>query len=71
MIRIKIERISLTKYIGKYKKINEKYTSKMCCVCGNVKEDLGGKKIYKCENCKQQIDRDVGGAIGIGIKAIQ
>ena len=55
----------------KYKKINEKYTSKMCCVCGNVKEDLGGKKIYKCENCKQQIDRDVGGAIGIGIKAIQ
>ena len=46
-------------------------TSKMCSICGNIKEDLGGNKVYKCTNCKTVMDRDVNGARNIHIRAIQ
>jgi putative transposase len=39
--------------------VDERYTSKICSKCGNLKEDLGGNKIYKCNECKMEIDRDV------------
>lgn len=52
----------------KYKVINEYYTSKMCSVCGEIDDKLGGKKIYKCVNCKSVMDRDVNGCRGIYIK---
>ena len=42
-------------------------TSKTCGVCGIVKE-IKNKRIYKCENCKSIIDRDVNGARNILIK---
>lgn len=54
----------------KYGKINEWMTSKMCSMCGNVKEDLGGNELYKCTKCGIQMDRDINGARNIHIKAI-
>lgn len=50
--------------------INEWMTSKMCSVCGNIKEDLGSNKVYNCNKCKTTLDRDVNGARNIFIKGI-
>jgi len=36
----------------KYGKIDEWMTSKMCSLCGNVNENLGGSEIYDCNKCK-------------------
>lgn len=51
----------------KYKEVNESYTSKCCCKCGNYKKELKGEKIYECKKCGLKIDRDINGAINIGI----
>jgi len=48
--------------------VDERYTSKMCSHCGNIKEDLGGNKKYECEKCKIVIDRDINSARNILIK---
>ena len=55
----------------KYGEINEWMTSKMCSICGNIKEDLGGNKIYDCNKCGKTLDRDVNGARNIYIKGIK
>lgn len=49
---------------------NEHYTSKMCTVCSNVKEDLGGNKTYKCNVCNTEINRDYNGSRNIFLKSI-
>ena len=46
----------------------EHYTSKVCTECRNVKHNLGGAKIYKCQCCNLKVDRDVNGARNIFIK---
>jgi putative transposase len=46
-------------------------TSKMCSICGNIKEDLGGNETYKCQKCGTCIERDINGARNIYIKAIR
>lgn len=51
--------------------IDEWYTSKMCSLCGNINEELGSDKIYKCKKCKCTIDRDINGARNIYIKSIK
>ena len=50
-----------------YRKVKEKYTSKMCSVCGSYNEKLGGKKKYKCINksCEEELGRDDNGARNI------
>ncbi len=48
--------------------VDERYTSKVCSNCGNVKEDLKGSEIYDCSNCMCVMDRDVNGCRGIYIK---
>jgi len=55
---------------NKYKEVDEYCTSKLCSNCGNEKEDLGGQKEYKCENCKNEIGRDINGARNIAIRSI-
>ena len=50
-----------------YKKVNERYTSKICSRCGNCKEHLGPKKIYDCEKCELKTGRDINGCRGIFI----
>jgi len=54
-----------------YKCVNERYTSKMCSVCGSIKEDLGPNKVYNCEECKTIIGRDINGSRMIYIKSIK
>lgn len=54
-------------------KINQYFpSSKTCSNCGNIKEKLLlSERIYKCGNCKIEIDRDLNAAINIknsGIK---
>jgi transposase len=48
--------------------IDEIYTSKTCGCCGYIKSDLGSNKIYKCNDCKLEIDRDYNGARNILLK---
>ena len=43
----------------------------MCTKCGNIDEELGGKKIYSCKKCGLKINRDYGGARGITIKGTE
>lgn len=54
----------------KFKCVDEKYTSKMCGMCGNIKEDLGSSKIYSCDQCGMKIGRDINGSRMIYIKSI-
>lgn len=50
--------------------VTEEYTSKTCCLCGNIKYNLGGSKTYRCasDGCRLKIDRDWNGAINIFLK---
>jgi transposase len=51
--------------------INESYTSKVCSNCSNYKKELRNEKIYSCDNCGKQIDRDINGCRGILIKSLE
>jgi transposase len=51
--------------------INEWMTSKMCSLCGNIKENLGGNEIYECLNCNKKIERDINGSRNIYIVSIK
>jgi putative transposase len=44
---------------------DERYTSKTCGLCDNVKRDLGAAKRYLCDKCGYDVDRDVNGARNI------
>ena len=46
----------------------ESFTTKTCTRCGNIKNNVGGAKVYRCDNCKLVIDRDYGGARNIMLK---
>lgn len=48
----------------------EDYTSKTCSNCGNIKSNLGGNKVYKCELCNYEIDRDLNGAYNICVRQL-
>ena len=54
-----------------YKLIDERYTSKMCSNCGEINNELGSSKIFKCGGCKMKMDRDVNGSRGILLKGIK
>lgn len=47
----------------------ESYTSKTCTKCGML-NNVGSKKVYKCENCECHIDRDLNGARNIFIRCL-
>ena len=53
---------------SKFKLVDEFYTSKTCSLCGSYNKNLQGNKIYDCNNCKHQIDRDVNGCRNIYLK---
>ena len=38
-------------------------SSKTCCKCKNIKQDLKGDKIYNCSECNLIIDRNINAAI--------
>lgn len=55
-------------YNCQYIEVNEAYTSKTCCRCGNVDNLLGANKEYNCKKCGNKIARDINGAICIFLK---
>ena len=48
----------------------EEYTSKTCTNCGEIKNDLGGNKMFNCSKCNIKIDRDYNGARNILLKTL-
>ncbi|VBB18971.1 putative transposase [Yasminevirus sp. GU-2018] len=50
--------------------VDESYTSKTCGRCGEIKEDLKGDKMFKCDKCGLKIDRDTNGARNIMIRTL-
>lgn len=48
--------------------VDESYTSKTCGGCGEIDENLGMKRIFKCSKCPFKCDRDVNAARNIMIK---
>lgn len=38
--------------------MNKVYTSKTCGLCGKIKQNLGGSEVFKCSECKEELDRD-------------
>lgn len=55
---------------NKVTKVKEHYTSQMCSKCGNIKKELGGEKVYKCNECGIKVDRDMNSARNIIIKSL-
>lgn len=52
-------------------RMTEEYTSKTCTCCGTVKNKLSlADRVYRCDNCRVSIDRDVNGARNILIKCL-
>jgi len=51
-----------------YKMINEYCTTKICSLCGFIKEDVEDSEVYNCDNCKKRQDRDVNSCRNIYIK---
>ena len=52
------------------KQIDESYTSKTCSLCGYIKNDLGGNKIYECKKCNSRLDRDYNSCRNILLKSL-
>jgi putative transposase len=44
---------------------DERYTTKMCGLCKNIKQNVGTAKRYICDKCGYDVDRDVNGARNI------
>ncbi|MGL5051621.1 MAG: RNA-guided endonuclease InsQ/TnpB family protein, partial [Fusobacteriaceae bacterium] len=41
-------------------------SSKTCSICGNIKTELAlSERVYKCERCNSEIDRDLNASINI------
>jgi len=53
-----------------YIKVNERYTSKVCSICSEFKDDLGSSKIYECKKCNSILDRDINGCRNIILKCL-
>jgi transposase len=45
--------------------IDEYMTSKKCCNCNNIKDNLGSNKTYRCKKCNIILDRDINASINI------
>lgn len=48
----------------------EHYTTKCCGACGELNENVGSKKIFKCGKCNLTMDRDIHAARNILIRAL-
>ena len=62
--RMKLQQMAV-KWNNKIILIDESYTSKTCCRCHNIKNDLGSNKFYECSECNLTIDRDINTSINI------
>ena len=46
----------------------ESFTSKTCCKCGTIKEDLKNANVHNCSNCKASVLRDMTGCVNIMLR---
>ncbi|OWZ24144.1 Transposase [Phytophthora megakarya] len=60
LLRYKLERAG-----GRLVECEEEYTSKTCSGCGVIKDNLGGREVFRCSNCQAVFDRDVNTARNI------
>ena len=53
--------------------VGEEYTTKTCCCCGTINENVGSKKVFQCVNpqCGFVGDRDVHAAFNIFLKFLK
>ena len=51
--------------------VSEHYTSKTCGRCGQLKEDLGSAKTFRCNRCAATLDRDCNGARNVLLRAMR
>lgn len=52
-----------------FKKVNPKYTSKLCSKCGNIDKSLSiVNRTYRCNKCGLVIDRDLNACLNIKMK---
>jgi len=64
--RFRMKLISMSNKFGsEIKLINEYRTTKKCCNCNNIKNNVGSNKIYKCDMCPLILDRDINASINI------
>jgi len=64
--RFRMKLISMSsKFNSNINLIDEYMTSKTCCNCKNIKQNLKGEKTYNCSECNLVIDRDINAAINI------
>ncbi|WP_269411530.1 RNA-guided endonuclease InsQ/TnpB family protein [Lentibacillus daqui] len=52
-----------------YQKIDERDTTKTCCVCGNKEKKDPSIRSFTCVNCGTTLSRDINSAVNIGKKA--
>lgn len=63
-LRNKTREYTTTKLI----EVKEDFTSKTCSNCGNLHKSLKNKDLYKCEECKIEMGRDINAAKNIMLK---
>lgn len=51
--------------------VSEHYTTKTCGRCGFIKDNVGASKVFCCDSCDVEIDRDFNGARNIFLRAIR
>ena len=55
---------------GKYYiEVNEKNTTKECCICGDREKKDPNVREFTCKNCGTKLKRDINSAVNIGKKA--
>lgn len=50
--------------------VDEAFTTKTCCCCGKINNNVGCSETFKCSTCKTTIGRDVNAAKNILLKGI-
>lgn len=66
LIFIKKLKWKCDKYGSEFIKVNPKYTSMQCCICGTIGDKLNlSDRVFICPHCNNTIDRDLNAAINI------
>ena len=62
--RMKLKLMAI-KFGCKIIETDEYLTSKTCSKCRTINENLKGNKVFSCQNCNLEIDRDINASINI------